>query len=133
MNPVTLQDNPSVESFFILVETETLALFEHLSFGFLLEFDVFAPVKEERTRERKLPELFRSILRCYYKDIYGIRPVARELHNTLVWFSCGFDSPPSRDAVDRFLTGLEHGVDEIIRPIRRAGRPPWPARLDLLH
>jgi len=27
--------------------------------------------------------------------------------------SCGFDRPPSRDAVDRFLTDLEHVVDEV--------------------
>jgi len=27
--------------------------------------------------------------------------------------ACGFDRPPSRDAVDRFLTDLEHVVDEV--------------------
>jgi hypothetical protein len=43
MSSVTLRDDPSVESFFNIVETETLALFEYLSFEFLLEFDVFAP------------------------------------------------------------------------------------------
>ncbi len=37
----------------------------------------------------------------------------RELQNTVVWLSCGFDRPPSRDAVDRFLTDLEHVVDEV--------------------
>lgn len=42
MGSVTLQDDPSVESFFNVVETEAVALFEHLSFGFLEEFDVFA-------------------------------------------------------------------------------------------
>jgi len=35
------------------------------------------------------------------KNVYGIRPVTRELQNTVVWLSCGFDRPPSRDAVDR--------------------------------
>ncbi|RQG89501.1 IS5/IS1182 family transposase, partial [Natrarchaeobius chitinivorans] len=43
MSPATLQENPTVETFFNVVETETLALFEHLSFEFLEEFDVFAP------------------------------------------------------------------------------------------
>jgi len=38
-----------------------------------------------------------------------------------------------RDAVDRFLTDLEHVVDEVFDPPRRAGRLPRPARLDLLH
>lgn len=38
MSPATLQDAPSVKSFFTVVETEMLALFEHLSFEFLKEF-----------------------------------------------------------------------------------------------
>ncbi len=113
MSPATLQDHPSVDSFFNVVETETLALFEHLSFEFLEEFDVFAPAQTVRTREHEPPELMRSFLHCYYKDIYGISPVERELQNTIVWLSYGFDRPPSRDAVDRFLTDLEHVVDEV--------------------
>jgi len=48
----------------------------------------------------------RGFLHCCYKDIYGIRPVERELQNTVVWLSCGFDRSLSRDAVDRFLTDL---------------------------
>ncbi|MCD2201128.1 IS5/IS1182 family transposase, partial [Halobacterium sp. KA-4] len=104
MSSATLQDDPSVESFFNVAETETLALFEHLSFEFLEEFDVFAPAQTGRTREHEPPELMRGFLHCYYKDIYGIRPVERELRNTVVWLSCGFDRPPSRDAVDRFIT-----------------------------
>jgi len=95
------------------VETEPLALFEHLSFEFLEEFDVFAPSAPGRTRDHEPPELMRGFLHCYNKDIYGIRPVERELQNTVVWLSCGFDRPPSRDAVDRFLTGLEHVVDDV--------------------
>jgi hypothetical protein len=113
MSSATLQDDPSVDSFFNIVETETLALFEHLSFEFLEEFDVFAPAETGRTREHEPPELMRGFLHCYYKDIYGIRPVERELRNTVVWLSCGLDRPPSRDAVDRFLTDLEHVVDEV--------------------
>ncbi|SMP33358.1 hypothetical protein SAMN06265347_1232 [Halobellus salinus] len=35
MDSATLQDDPSVDSFFNVVETETLVLFEHLSFEFL--------------------------------------------------------------------------------------------------
>ena len=113
MSSATPQDDPSVESFFNVVETETLALFEHLSFEFLEEFDVFAPAETGRTRNLKPPEMTRGFLHCYYKDIYGIRPVARELNNPLVWLGCEFDRPPSRDAVDRFLTDLEHVVDEV--------------------
>jgi len=113
MSSATLQDEPSVETFFNVAETETLALFEHLSFEFLEEFDVFAPSAPGRTREHEPPEMIRGFLHCYYHGIHGIRPVERELRNTIVWLSCGFDRPPSRDAVDRFLTDLEHVVDEV--------------------
>ena len=113
MSSATLQNDPSVESFFNAVETETLALFEHISFEFLEEFDVFAPAETGRTRDLEPSEMMRGFLHCYYKDIYGIRPVARELNNPLVWLGCEFDRPPSRDAVDRFLTDLEHVADEV--------------------
>jgi len=67
--------------------------------------------------------MMRGFLHCYYHDIYGIRPVERELQNTVVWLSCGFDRPPSRDAVDRFLTDLEHVVDEVFgRLVEQAAR-----------
>jgi hypothetical protein len=45
MSPATLQENPTVETFFNVVETETLALFDYLSFEFFEEFDVFAPAQ----------------------------------------------------------------------------------------
>jgi hypothetical protein len=108
-----LQEADSIHEFFNLVATETLALFEHLEFEFLTEYDVFAPARRGRTRDHEPAELFRGFLHCYYKSIYGVRPVARELQNTLVWLGCGFDRPPSRDAVDRFLTDLEHVVDDV--------------------
>ena len=94
------------------METETLALFEHLSFKFLEEFNVFVPSAPGRTRDHEPPELMRGFLHWYYKNIYGIRPVERELRNAVVWLSCGFDRLPSRDAVDRFLTDL----DPLLRP-----------------
>lgn len=50
----------------------------------------------------------RGFLHYYYKDVYAIRPVRRELNYTVVCLGCGFDSPASGDAVDRFLTDLEH-------------------------
>jgi len=79
----------------------------------MVEYDVFAPAPRGRTRTHDPPELFCGFLHCYYKDIYGTRPVTRELQNTLVWYYCGFDKPPSRDTVDRFLTDLEHVVDDV--------------------
>ena len=55
MSTATPQDDLSVESFFNVAETETLALFEHLSFDFLVKFDVFAPTETRRTREHEPP------------------------------------------------------------------------------
>ena len=71
MQSATLQDDPSVGSFFNVVETETLALFKHPSFEFLKEFDVSAPSLPGRTQGLEPPELMRCFLLCYYKDIYG--------------------------------------------------------------
>jgi len=107
-----LQEETSIDEFFNVMATETLALFEHLEFDFLEEFDVFAPlaggeheiITHQHSSERSCTAT---------KNVYGIRPVTRELQNTVVWLSCGFDRPPSRDAVDRFLTDLEHVVDEV--------------------
>ena len=43
MVSTTPQNDSSVKSFFNVVETETLALDDHLSFEFLDQFGVFAP------------------------------------------------------------------------------------------
>ncbi|MCL9815316.1 transposase [Natranaeroarchaeum aerophilus] len=109
----TLQNVASVDDFLNVAATETAPLFEYLEFDFLLEYEVFAPSKRGRTRVHKPPELFKGFLHCYYKGIYGTRPVTRELQNTLTWLSCGFEKPPSRDTVDRFLTDLELVVDDV--------------------
>ena len=55
----------------------------------------------------------RGCLHCYYKGIYGIRPVGRKLQNTSIWLTCDFDRPSSRNAVDHFQTGLKHVVDDV--------------------
>ncbi len=41
----TLQDVASVDDFLKAAATETVPLFEHLEFEFLLEYDVFAPAR----------------------------------------------------------------------------------------
>lgn len=113
MSPATLRDNPTVEKFFNVVEAETLTLIEHLPFEFRKESDVFAQARTRRTRDFELLDFMRGVLYCYYRDIWGIRPVARELNNTVVWLSFGFDQAPSRDAVGYFSTDLKHIVDNI--------------------
>ena len=67
MSLATLHDHPSADSFFNVVEIETLALFEHLSFEFLEEFDLFAPAETGRTRDHEPPELMRGFLHCYIR------------------------------------------------------------------
>ena len=62
MSSATLQDDPSVESFFNLVATETFALFEHLSFEFLDEYEVFVPSEAGRTRDHEPAKLMRAFL-----------------------------------------------------------------------
>ena len=42
-SPSTLQNVASVDDFLKVAATETVPLFEHLEFEFLLEYDVFAP------------------------------------------------------------------------------------------
>lgn len=108
-----LQDVASVDDFLDAAATETVPLFDHLAFEFLLEYDVFAPARRGRTRVRQSPDLFRGFLHCYYEDVYGTRPVTGELQNGLVWYYCGLDKPPSRDRIGRFLTDLEHIVDAV--------------------
>ena len=39
--------------------------------------------------------------------------MTRELQDGLLWYYCGLDKPPSRDTIDRFLTDLEHVIDDI--------------------
>jgi hypothetical protein len=60
-------DDPSVDSFFNVVGIETLALFEHLPFEFLNEFNVFALTETGKARDHKPPELTRGFLHYYYK------------------------------------------------------------------
>ncbi len=53
MASATLQDDPSVETFFNVAETETLALFEHLSFEFLELFYDTLGVTPIRCRDHR--------------------------------------------------------------------------------
>jgi hypothetical protein len=55
-----LRDVASVDEFLNAAATETVPLFEHLEFEFLLEYDVFAPSKRGRTRVHESPDLLRG-------------------------------------------------------------------------
>jgi hypothetical protein len=103
---------------------------EHLSFEFLEEFDSFVSAETGRTRYHELPAMIRGFL-YHYKDIYGIRPVARKLQNTVAWLGCGFDRPPSGDAIDLFLTDVEYVVDEVFYQL--VEQATVRGLLDLLH
>ncbi len=79
----------------------------------------------------------RGFLHCYCHSISSICPVEQEFRNTFIWLGCGFDRLPSRDAVDRFLTGFEHIVDEVFdRLVEQAamgGLLDWQQRSDTAH
>jgi len=62
------------------------------------------PLAGGRTRDHHPPALFRAFLHCYYKNVYGIRPVTRELQNTVVWLSLWLRST----AVERRGRSLPH-------------------------
>ena len=119
----TLQEEGTIHEFFNLVATETLALFDHVGFKFLTEYDVRPSRRAESNTESQVSGLFRGFLHCYYKKIYGSRPVTYELRNDLVWFSRGFDRPPLCDAVERFLTDLGFVVEDDFT--RLVEQPIW--------
>jgi hypothetical protein len=102
-----LPDTATVEQVFKTLETETTALLKYLDLSFLTDYPVFAPDQRGRTRIHKPPELLKGVLHCFYQDIYGPRPMARELRNEDVWRQCGFERPPSRRTLSRFLADFE--------------------------
>jgi len=57
--------------------------------------------------------MLKGVIHCFYSDIYGPRPMARELHNEDVWRQCGFESPPSRRTLSRFITDFELVAEDV--------------------
>jgi len=114
--------------------TETLALFEHLEFDFLEEFDVFAPLAggehEIITHQHSSERSCTATTRTSTASVQSREKNSRTRSSGSAVASI---DRRRRDAVDRFLTDLEHVVDEVFDRRRRAGRLPRPARLDLLH
>ncbi|MFC7251913.1 transposase [Halomicroarcula sp. GCM10025324] len=108
-----LPDNATVEQVFKTLDTETTALFEQLDLSFLTDYPVFAPDPRGRTRVHEPPELLKGVIHCFYSDIYGPRPMARELHNEDVWRQCGFESPPSRRTLSRFIADFELVAEDV--------------------
>ena len=80
----TLQEVASVDDFLNVAATETVPLFEYLEFEFLMEYDVFGPRFEGANTSSQATRPLLRFLHCYYTDIYGTRPVARELRRSTV-------------------------------------------------
>jgi hypothetical protein len=108
-----LPDNDTVEQVFKALETETTTLFEHLDLSSLMDLPVFAPDSRGRTRVHEPPELLKGVIYCFYNGIYGLRPMARELRNEDVWRQCGFERPPSRWTLSRFITDFALVAEDI--------------------
>ena len=106
-------DNDTVKQAFKAPETETTALFEHLDFSVLINLLVFRPRIRGETRVHEPPELLKSVLHCFYNDIYGLWPMARELRNEDVWRQCGFERPQSRWTPSRFITDFALVTEDI--------------------
>jgi len=107
-----LQEETSIDEFFNVMATETLALFEHLEFDFLEEFDVFAPARRGRTRI--ITHQHSSERSCTATTRTSTASVqSRENSRTRSSGSAVASIDRRRDAVDRFLTDLEHVVDEV--------------------
>lgn len=112
-NKNVLPDNDTVEQVFKALETETKALLKHLDLSFVEEYPVFAPDSRGRKRVHNPPELFKGVLHCFYHEIYGPRPMEQELHNEDVWRNCGFERPPSRRTLDRFIIDFESVAEDV--------------------
>ena len=122
MSATTPQNHPSFEELFKDVDTVPLALFEHLDLSFLEEFPVFAPDPWGRTREHEAPELFKGVLYCFSRDIYGVKAVTRELHDELIWRQCGFESAPSYQSIHRFFTDFALVAEDAFSKLDNAFR-----------
>lgn len=119
MSTTTLPHQETITKVLKSLETETTVLFKHLELQFLFEFRVFAPDPRGRTREFDPPELFRGLLHCFYNDIYEPEAMAQELANDDVWPVCGFDRPPSRRTIGRFIDDLSGVVEDVFSRILR--------------
>jgi hypothetical protein len=115
----TLPHRETIAKVLKSLETETTALFEHLDLGFLWEFPVFAPDPRGRKRVFEPPELFRGLLHCFYNNIYAPKAMEQELANDDIWPVCGFDRPPSRRTIGRFIDDLSGVVKEVFSRILR--------------
>ena len=65
------------------------------------------------------PELFCGLLYCFYNDIYAPKAMKQELANDDVWPVCGFDRPPSRRTIGRFIDDLSGIVEEVFSRLLR--------------
>ena len=108
-----LTDNATVKQVFKSLDTETTALFEVLDLSFLMGYPVFAPDSRGRTRVHQPSKLLKGVLHCFYHDIYRLRPMARELRNEDIWRQCGFERPPSRWTLSRFITDFACVAEDV--------------------
>jgi len=108
-----LRDVASVNDFLNAAATETVPLFKHLEFEFLLTTTCSPPLAggEHECISHRIS--FATFCTATTENVYGTRSVTREFQHSIIWYYCGLDKPPSRDTTDRFLTDLEYVVDDI--------------------
>jgi len=127
-----LQEETSIDEFFNVMATETLALFEHLEFDFLEEFDVF-PARRGRTRDHHHHQ-HSSERSCTATTRTSTASVqSRENSRTRSSGSAVASIDRRRETRSIASSPTSNTSSTGLRPPRRAGRLPRPARLDLLH
>lgn len=57
--------------------------------------------------------LEKGVLYCLRHDIYRLPPLERELQNEDVWRQYGFQCPPSRQTLDRFISEFRPVTDDV--------------------
>jgi len=113
----TLQDIASVDEFLNVAAIETVPLFEHLSFDFLKTTTCSPPRSggEHGSISRQISSVASStaITRMSTAHVQS----HENSKTAFVWYYCGLNKPPSRDTIDRFLTDLEHVIDDVFNQL----------------
>ncbi|MFB6283577.1 MAG: hypothetical protein ABEK59_06545 [Halobacteria archaeon] len=113
----TLRNVGTIDEFIKFAETKVASLFQDFDFSFLYNYSVFEPTKRGQEKVFEPPELLQAFLHCYHKEIYGTRPIEREISEGLLWKLLGFPRPPSRHVVNKFLDDLGEIIEEVFEKL----------------
>ncbi|MFB6284273.1 MAG: transposase [Halobacteria archaeon] len=113
----TLRNVCTVDEFINVAETNVASLFQDFDFSFLYNYSVFEPTSRGQEKVFEPPELLQAFLHCYHKEIYGTRPVEREISGGILWKLLGFPRTPSRHVVNKFLNDLGEVIEDVFEKL----------------